>query len=441
MHGGYFTRPNRLLPRIYSEMIMNAIEFRNISKKFKKGENFDSLRDLVPNLIKGIFPGNGKKSEELHDKEFWAVKDVSFNLKKGETLGIIGPNGAGKSTILKMLSRILKPTMGELKIHGKLSALLEAGAGFHPDLTGRENIYLSGAIIGMKKKEIDKKFDSIVAFSELGEFIDTPIKRYSSGMHVRLGFAVAAHMDPEILLIDEVLAVGDMTFQAKCIEKVRALVNRGVTIIFISHDLNAVSGICGKTIVLYGGKIYFEGDTKEAIFKYKEVMNKKREVREFSSGDKSTRAMPVTIENIMFFDRTGCVKHEFTTGEEMTICMEFNANERIKKPVFGIAIHRSDGVYIYGPNTNLDKYLVEGVSGRGAIEIKYKAMNLLAGEYFVSAGIFTQGALAAYDYHDKKYSFIVTSGKNDYGYGAVFFEHSWNIRSGERQQNAVPNLR
>ena len=198
----------------------NAIEFINVSKKFKKGEKFDSLRDFIPSLIKGNFGKNGKNGN-LKDQEFWAVKDVSFQLKKGEALGIIGPNGAGKSTILKMLSRIYKPTSGEIKINGKLSALLEVGAGFHPDLTGRENIYLSAAIIGMKKKEIESKIDSIIEFSELEDFIDTPVKKYSSGMYVRLGFSISAHMDPEILLLDEVLAVGDFSFQKKCLHRIQ----------------------------------------------------------------------------------------------------------------------------------------------------------------------------------------------------------------------------
>ncbi|MFA6320555.1 MAG: ABC transporter ATP-binding protein [Candidatus Omnitrophota bacterium] len=412
---------------------MNAIEFKNVSKKFKKGEQFDSLRDFIPSLIKGMF---GKKDAELHGKEFWAVKDVSFELKKGETLGIIGPNGAGKSTILKMLSRILKPTMGELKINGKLSALLEAGAGFHPDLTGRENVYLSGAIIGMKKKDIDKKFDSIVAFSELGDFIDTPVKRYSSGMHVRLGFAVAAHMDPEILLIDEVLAVGDMTFQSKCIEKVRNLVDKGVTIIFISHDLSAVSGICKKTIVLCSGQIHFAGDTKKAIFEYKEAINSKRGKPKSFNDDNAMSIntdKPVEIENVLFFDKSGHSRQEFATGETVVVRMEFNAKRTIKNPVFGIAITRSDGVYVYGPNTHIDEYVVDEISGRGMVELEYSPINLLAGDYFVSAGIFTKGGLAAYDFHDKKYIFSIDGSRDEQG--IIFLKHEWRLH----EKNVIQN--
>ena len=197
---------------------MNIIEFNHVWKKFKKGEKFNSLRDAIPNLFRSFSNGNS-----LEKQEFWALQDVSFQITKGEVLGIIGPNGAGKSTILKLLSRIMKPNKGEMKINGRLSALIEITAGFHPELTGRENAYLNGTILGMRKKEIDAKFDDIVEFSGLREFIDTPVKRYSSGMYSRLGFSVAANMDPDILLVDEVLSVGDIAFQAKCAQKMREL--------------------------------------------------------------------------------------------------------------------------------------------------------------------------------------------------------------------------
>src|SRR3989338_1868091 len=197
---------------------MYSVEFNNVWKKFNKGEKVYALRDLIPQMTKRMFTPN---KDALKQEEFWAVKDVSFKIKKGEVLGIIGPNGAGKSTILKLLSQIMKPTKGEFVAHGRLSALIEVTAGFHPDFTGRENIYFNAAILGMKKKDIDAKFDQIVDFSGIEEFIDTPVKRNSSGMTARLGFAIAAHVDPEILLVDEVLSVGDKTFQSKCTQKMR----------------------------------------------------------------------------------------------------------------------------------------------------------------------------------------------------------------------------
>src|SRR4030067_2714010 len=212
-----------------------VLEFNYVLKKFKKGERYDSLRDFIPAIAKRLF--NSSQGEELQEKEFWSIKDVSYQVMKGEALGIIGPNGAGKSTVLKLLSGILKPNKGNIKVNGRLSALIEVGAGFHPDLTGRENIYLNGAILGMRRDEIDRKFNEIVEFSGISEFIDTPVKRYSSGMYARLGFSVAAHVDPEILLIDEVLSVGDFSFQLKCLKRIQEGKENGRTGIFISHNL------------------------------------------------------------------------------------------------------------------------------------------------------------------------------------------------------------
>jgi homopolymeric O-antigen transport system ATP-binding protein len=209
-----------------------ALEFDGIWKKFRKGEKFDSLRDLIPATVKTLFSTN--HHGELKTREFWALKDVSFKIKRGEAVGIIGHNGSGKSTTLKLLSGILSPTKGDIKVNGRISALIEVAAGFHQDLTGRENIYLNDTILGMKKTEIERKFDQIVDFSGLEDFIDTPVKRYSSGMYARLGFSVAAHVDPDILLVDEVLSVGDMSFQQRCMEKMQEKIRSDVAVIFVS---------------------------------------------------------------------------------------------------------------------------------------------------------------------------------------------------------------
>ena len=216
-----------------------ALEMQDVYKKFRRGEIYDSLRDLLPavtgRLLKRLH------SEELGAREFWALQAVTFRVRRGEAFGVIGPNGAGKSTILKLLSGIMQPTRGALSVRGRLSALIEVSAGFHPDLTGRENVYLNGAILGMTRQEIARRFDSIVAFSGLDEFIDTPVKRYSSGMFARLGFSVAAHVDPDILIVDEVLSVGDFVFQQKCVERMNAIIRGGATVIFVSHNLRAVA--------------------------------------------------------------------------------------------------------------------------------------------------------------------------------------------------------
>ena len=248
-----------------------SLEFNNVWKKFKKGEKYDSLRDLIPAMAKRIFSGN--HGGELLEKEFWSVKDVSFHIKRGEALGIIGPNGAGKSTILKLISGILRPNRGDIKVNGRLSALIEVGAGFHPDLTGRENVFLNGAILGMKRDEIDRKFDEIVEFSGLSEFIDTPVKRYSSGMYARLGFSVAAHIDPEILLVDEVLSVGDAGFQSKCVAKMQEVISSGTTVVFISHNVRQVARLCDNIIVLSHGEAKHLGDSSHALKIYFDLVS------------------------------------------------------------------------------------------------------------------------------------------------------------------------
>lgn len=243
-----------------------ALVFQNVYKKFRKGEGYDSLRDLIPGLFRKTFLAY--EHMNLKQKEFWALHDVSFHVHRGEALGIVGPNGAGKSTALKLLSGILKPTSGTIKVKGRLSALIEVGAGFHPDLTGRENIYLNGAILGMNPREIRRKMDHIVDFAGISEFIDTPVKRYSSGMYARLGFSIAAHVDPDILLVDEVLSVGDFTFQGKCIARMTEILKNGTTVIFVSHNMESVLSLCDRAILLLGGKVAKEGGPSEVISEY-----------------------------------------------------------------------------------------------------------------------------------------------------------------------------
>src|SRR5271168_4366066 len=218
----------------------------HIYKKFRKGEMYDSLRDLIPALTGKLF--RRQELGENDQRDFWALQDISFEVNRGEAFGIIGHNGAGKSTILKILSRIMKPTKGRMIVNGRLSALIEVTAGFHQDLTGRENIFLHGTILGMSKREIRSKLDQIIAFSGLEEFIDTPVKRYSSGMYARLGFSVAAHVDPEVLIVDEVLSVGDYLFQAKCVGRMKEMIRNGSTVLFVSHNLHDISEFCDRCL-------------------------------------------------------------------------------------------------------------------------------------------------------------------------------------------------
>jgi lipopolysaccharide transport system ATP-binding protein len=242
-----------------------AVVFDRVWKKFRRGERHDSLRDLLPGLVRSALrrgPGDG-----LEGQEFWAIEDVSFEVRPGEALAIIGPNGAGKSTSLKLLTKILRPNRGACRIRGRVGALIEVAAGFHPDLTGRENVFLQGAIMGMKRAEVVRKLDEIIAFAGVTEFIDTQVKRYSSGMNARLGFAIAAHLDPDVLIIDEVLSVGDLAFQQRCVERMFAFKRQGVSIVFVSHNLQAVADLCDRALFLKGST-QFLGPTAEGISRY-----------------------------------------------------------------------------------------------------------------------------------------------------------------------------
>ena len=287
-----------------------ALRVNDVSKRFARGEIHDSLRDLVPAAfakLTGRAPANSKRRQD-----FWALQNVSFELNHGEAFGIIGANGAGKSTILKLITGIMKPTSGQIQVNGRLSALIEVGAGFHPDLTGRENIYLNGTILGMTRTEIDRKFDAIVEFSGLADFIDTPVKRYSTGMYARLGFSVAAHVDPDILIVDEVLSVGDVVFQNRCLEKMYSIIRSGATVIFVSHNLRAIAELCPRSILLEHGKVTATGPSQEVLRSYLE-----------SCGQQGLRDTPSDLKiisvNVRGSHREGVA---FSSGEKVWVDVE-----------------------------------------------------------------------------------------------------------------------
>ncbi len=243
-----------------------AVVFDGVWKKFRKGERHDSLRDLIPSAIGRIF--RPRRTDELQDQEFWAVQNLSFAVNRGEALGIIGPNGAGKSTTLKLLTKILRPTRGRAEVRGRVGALIEVAAGFHPDLTGRENVFLQGSIMGMSQRDVARRFDEIVDFAGVASFIDTPVKRYSSGMSARLGFSIAAHLEPDAFIVDEVLSVGDISFQARCIACMKERLAQGMALVFVSHNLQAVAALCNRTVVLGRGQQVFAGKTEAALEAY-----------------------------------------------------------------------------------------------------------------------------------------------------------------------------
>jgi lipopolysaccharide transport system ATP-binding protein len=296
-----------------------ALRMEHVYKKFRKGETYNSLRDLLPAITGKMF-----RSQELDTgerREFWALQDISFEVKRGEALGIIGRNGAGKSTALKILSRIMRPTKGQMIVNGRLSALIEVAAGFHPDLSGLENIFLHGTILGMTRREIQAKLDQIIEFSGIEEFIDTPVKRYSSGMYARLGFSVAAHVDPEVMIVDEVLSVGDYVFQQRCLERIKAVIQAGTTVLFVSHDLKAVTEICPRSMLLEQGKVCTIDRTDIAVRKY---LSLSKDV--FVPDEKRS----VYISNVRVRDRHG-EQSKFESGEKAWVDVEVVAREAIEK--------------------------------------------------------------------------------------------------------------
>lgn len=297
-----------------------ALRMEHIYKKFRKGETYNSLRDLLPALTGKMFRVQDLNADDK--REFWALQDISFEVKRGEALGIIGRNGAGKSTVLKILSRIMRPTKGRMIVNGRLSALIEVTAGFHPDLTGRENIFLHGTILGMTKREIQSKLDQIIAFSGIEEFIDTPVKRYSSGMYARLGFSVAAHVDPEVLIVDEVLSVGDFVFQQRCMDRIRSIIQSGTTVLFVSHNLKAVTEICERAMLLEHGKVLTIDKTDTVAREYLTCSRK--------IDDTPEKKRPVYISKVCIRDRAG-ERSTFESGDTAWVDVEVTAREAMDK--------------------------------------------------------------------------------------------------------------
>lgn len=376
---------------------MNAIEFTNVWKKFKKGEKFNSLRDAIPNFFKKKDP-----DKKLEDKEFWAVKDVSFNIEKGGVIGIMGPNGAGKSTILKLLSRIIVPNKGSMNIKGRLSALIEVTAGFHPELTGRENVYLNATILGMRKKEIDAKFDDIVEFSGVREFIDTPVKRYSSGMYSRLGFSVAAHMDPEVLLVDEVLAVGDMAFRAKCAQKIRELLQGGATIVLVSHQLDMIQSLCRRVLLLQNGQVIRDGNVEEVIPHYQNIVNKESENalrQKMTAVSKRVQVDThslVDITEVSLSSGESGNKEKIEVGETVEVTLDYETSEAIEDPIFNLSIVRGDGVLCCSSRTDREGVKVGTIDGKGKVRINLGKMLLAPGVYMLKLSVWDKELIHAY---------------------------------------------
>ncbi len=318
-----------------------AVRLEHVSKKFRKGELHDSLRDLVPALASLLWK---QKSDDLGDySEFWALQDVSFEIPRGEAFGIVGANGAGKSTLLKLISRVMNPTSGSIEVRGRLSALIEVSAGFHSDLTGRENIYLNGTILGMTRREIDAKFEEIVEFSGLSEFLDTPVKRYSSGMYARLGFSVAAHVNPDVLIVDEVLSVGDFVFQRKCVERMREVIKAGTTVLFVSHNLKTIAEFCQRCVLLERGRLLKIGTPNDVIQSY---MNSTRISRAMDD------SKPIAISQVRIRSRHG-EGVRFESGETVWVDIEVVARRPCSK--MAVVLFVTDEAYYDVFNTSTER--------------------------------------------------------------------------------------
>ena len=363
------------------------IEFRNISKQYSLGgpvRQQETFRELLMRLARAPWSGE----EEEAKRNFWALRDISFDVNAGDVIGIIGRNGTGKSTLLKIVSRITEPTEGSIRIRGRLASLLEVGTGFHPELTGRENIFLNGAILGMRKAEIVSRFDEIVAFSEVEKFLDTPVKRYSSGMYVRLAFSVAAHLNPEILIVDEVLAVGDMAFQKKCLGKMGEVSRSGRTVLFVSHNMAAIENLCTRAVILHEGKLEFDGGTKDGIQHYLNSLSTRSGRGSFIDlGEVGTRrsAIAPLLKRMEFCtDNEKPLGDGIPIGTALKVKVHFDLPSPVDKVHVGLGFDNMYGQRIFTAHSIFQAGLFIGTrAGTQVYVCEIPSFTLMPGEYSV----------------------------------------------------------
>lgn len=393
-----------------------AVAVEGVSKTFKiPHEKHSTLKQAALNLF-------SPKSYEV----FNALQDVSFEVKKGEFFGIIGKNGSGKSTLLKILARIYTPDNGSIEVNGKLSPFLELGVGFNPELTARENVFLGGAILGLTREEVSEKFDSIIKFAELEEFVDLKFKNYSSGMQVRLAFALAINAHAEILLMDEVLAVGDSNFQAKCLDVFGEYKRAGKTVVLVTHDISTVQRYCDRVMLMRNGKIEKIGDSQEVAAFY--VGQNIVDIENKIEGDislekivKKHRNKQVEIKKVDFLDAENKKKNVFSPGEDIIVRIFYKSDIEVMSPVFGVAVFSNDGVEISGPNTRTSDFKIDKIVGEGYIDFIIKENLFFTGTYRLTAGIFNWDCTSSYDFKDREYKF--------------------RVQSSERNQNGLVNIK
>jgi len=373
---------------------VKSIEVTGVGKKFYlKHAGRHTMKAAALGLIRR------KKTRE----DFWALRDINFAIEAGRTLGIIGANGAGKSTLLGILARTMRPSSGTVMVRGRVSSLLELGAGFHPDLTGAENIYLNGSILGLSRSEIKKKFDHMVRFAELEQFIDTPVKHYSSGMYVRLGFAVATEVNPDILLIDEVMAVGDEGFKKKCLERIAQFKAEGKTLLIVSHDLDTITRVSDEVLLLDAGRIVNVGEPGQVVDQYKSLGFFKEGalvIREWGTRE-------AVITSVRFCNAKSETLERIASNEQLIAEINYRAEKKISDPVFGFAIARSDGTLCVGSNTLIDNCPIPSIEGEGAVRLRFPALPLLQGKYFFSFSLHTLDHKTNYHRLDNRFSLWV----------------------------------
>ena len=412
-----------------------AVSLRSVSKRFRlyRGRQVSTVKDLFVRLFVGS-GGTGLFSGE----ELWALHDVSLDLGRGRMVGIVGSNGSGKSTLLKVLGGILKPTTGQVSVRGRVSALIELGAGFHPEFTGRENIYINGVLLGLTRAEIRARFDEIVAFAGLESFIDSPVKTYSSGMYMRLGFAIAVTVDPDVLLIDEVLAVGDEAFQHRCVGKIQEFKARGKTIVLVSHDLGSIERLCDEAVWLDRGRLQVHGETREVVGRYLDHVARE-EARALGIEHDRAEAIArtgtaarwgsrdVELTRVQLAGGDGRERYLFETGEPCAVHLHFRANRPVDDPVFGVGVFRKDGVCCYGTNTAVEGLALGKVDGEGVVTMQIDRLDLVEGEYLLDTAVHGRDG-NPYDYHSRLYAFAVRSRVRDTGVARL--SHRWRFQPG-----------
>jgi ABC-type polysaccharide/polyol phosphate transport system ATPase subunit len=411
---------------------MNDIALRidRVSKKYRLRHGwYMSVRDELSRLVRRALLRN-----QGEPNDFWALRDVSFEIKRGETIGLVGPNGAGKSTILKILSRVTVPTRGSFAVNGKVGALIEIGAGFHPDLTGRENVYLNGAIMGMRKREIDTKFDQIVEFAEVEAFIDTPLKYYSSGMMVRLGFAVAAHIEPEILLVDEVLAVGDTAFQAKCLNKIAELKEQDKTIILVSHTMPSILQHSTRVLWVDHGKVQAFGDPDETVEQYLHAVQANATTNSMSEVEARPMAdSPIRISSVALLNAEGQPAHSIAYGRPASVEIAYTVTGPVQGPVAAVTFHDVNGYPLGSVTSRLDGVELDVSAGCGVIRLVLSPVLFTRGSYGLTVAIHDSRIQRYFDLKARAASFLVDgpSVASREVNGHVIYPHRWEARAAQ----------